>query len=97
MNRIYEDVIYRNLIKYPQMVFLVGPRQVGKTTIAKKLQSRFQESLYLNFDSVNDRQLILSGQSFIEEIFPKNVLRDSMPLIVLDEIHKLKILKNLIK
>jgi predicted AAA+ superfamily ATPase len=97
MDRIYEDVIYNNLLKYPQMVFLVGPRQVGKTTIAKKLQSRFKESLYLNFDSVKDRQLILEGQHFIEDIFPKNVLRESAPLVIFDEIHKYRDWKNYIK
>lgn len=97
MDRIYEDIIYKNLQEYPQMVFLVGPRQVGKTTIAKKLQSRFEKSLYLNFDSLKDRQMILSGQSFIEDIFPTSVLMDSKPLIIFDEIHKYRDWKNYIK
>jgi uncharacterized protein len=97
MNRTYEEVIYRNLLKYPQMVFLVGPRQVGKTTIAKKIQSRFKQSLYLNFDSVKDRQKILDGQSFIEDIFPLSILREQKPLVIFDEIHKHKDWKNYIK
>ncbi len=75
MKRMYEDLIYNNLLHYSQMAFLVGPRQVGKTTIAKKVQSKFKHSLYLNFDSVKDRQKILDGQSFIEDIFPTSVLR----------------------
>jgi predicted AAA+ superfamily ATPase len=79
------------------MVFLVGPRQVGKTTIAKKIQAKFQKSAYLNFDSVKDRRLILSGQSFIEDIFPLNVLTDSQPLVIFDEIHKHRDWKNYIK
>jgi predicted AAA+ superfamily ATPase len=79
------------------MFFLVGPRQVGKTTIAKKIQTKFQKSVYLNFDSVKDRQLILSGQSFIEDIFPLNILTDSQPLVIFDEIHKHKDWKNYIK
>ena len=33
MKRIYEDLIYSNLKKFNQMAFLIGPRQVGKTTI----------------------------------------------------------------
>lgn len=97
MNRIYEDIIYNNLLKYSQMVFLVGPRQVGKTTIAKKLQARFSQSLYLNFDSVTDRQKILDGQSFIESIFPINIFREAKPLVIFDEIHKYKDWKNYIK
>lgn len=97
MNRIYESVIYNNLLQYSQMAFLVGPRQVGKTTIAKKLQSKFDQSLYLNFDSVKDRKKILDGQSFIEDVFPINVLRESKPLVIFDEIHKHKDWKNYIK
>jgi len=97
MNRIYEDIIYNTLLKYSQMVFLVGPRQVGKTTIAKKLQARFNQSLYLNFDSVEDRLKILDGQSFIESIFPLNILREAKPLVIFDEIHKYKDWKNYIK
>lgn len=97
MNRIYEEVIYNSLLKYPQMVFLVGPRQVGKTTIAKKIQSRFKQSLYLNFDVVKDRQRILEGQSFIEDVFPISILRESKPVIIFDEIHKYKDWKNYIK
>ncbi|GHU14333.1 ATPase [Alphaproteobacteria bacterium] len=97
MDRIYENVIYKNLQQYPQMVFLVGARQVGKTTIAKRIQSKFQSSVYLNFDSLKDRQLILSGQSFIEDIFPTNMLTNSQPLIIFDEIHKYRGWKNYIK
>ena len=97
MKRIYQDVIYENLKKYSQMAFLVGSRQVGKTTIAKQIQNLFKESVYLNFDVANDREKILSGQSFIEKIFPTNVLRDELPLIIFDEIHKYSKWKNYIK
>jgi predicted AAA+ superfamily ATPase len=97
MDRIYENLVYENLKKYPQMAFLVGPRQVGKTTIAKRLLKRFDETIYLNFDSVDDRKRILKGQSFIEDIFPTNVLRDASPLVIFDEIHKYKDWKNYIK
>jgi len=97
MKRIYQDIIYQNLKTFSQMAFLVGPRQVGKTTIAKQIQSNFKESVYLNFDIVKDREKILSGQSFIENIFPTNVLREEQPLVIFDEIHKYSKWKNYIK
>lgn len=79
------------------MAFLIGPRQVGKTTIAKHIQSQFKESIYLNFDSLEDRKLIMSGQNFIEKILPTTVLRSEKPLVIFDEIHKRPDWKNYVK
>jgi predicted AAA+ superfamily ATPase len=64
-----------------KMVFIGGPRQTGKTTLAKHiLESMYsgdRKSRYLNWDSIEDREAIL------RESFPGG----SGPL-VLDEIHK---------
>ena len=38
MKRIYSDIINKHLANFQQMIFLSGGRQVGKTTIANKLQ-----------------------------------------------------------
>lgn len=96
MDRMYEKFILEHLKKYPQMAFVVGPRQVGKTTLAFKMREFFEESLYLNWDVVHDRQKILQGQRFIEEIFSPRTLREK-PLIIFDEIHKYKDWKNYLK
>ncbi|MCR4624192.1 MAG: ATP-binding protein [Alphaproteobacteria bacterium] len=97
MKRIYENLIYNNLKKFNQMAFLIGPRQVGKTTISKHIRSQFKESIYLNFDSLEDRKLIMSGQNFIEKILPTTVLRSEKPLVIFDEIHKHPDWKNYVK
>ncbi len=59
-----------------KMVFLGGPRQVGKTTLARSLIPRGQEDAYFNWDSDEDRERLLNRQ------FPPH------RLWVLDEIHK---------
>ncbi len=41
-----------------KMVFITGPRQVGKTTLAKSLAQNFLRPLYLNYDSALDRARI---------------------------------------
>ena len=71
-----------------KMVFLGGPRQVGKTTLAQSLipHYRDQHAAYLNWDSIEDRHRIK------ERSWPK-----SEKLIVFDEIHKLKGWRNFIK
>jgi predicted AAA+ superfamily ATPase len=97
MDRIYTQILKKHLVTYPQMAFLVGPRQVGKTTIATQLATQFNESIYLNWDVIETREKILSGQKFIEDIFPLNVMRSQKPLIIFDEIHKYKNWKNYLK
>lgn len=97
MNRVYAAVIRRHLQTYNQMTFIVGPRQVGKTTLAKDIMSSFDHSIYLNWDITTDRLKILSGQNFVEDIYPLNTFREEKPLIVFDEIHKYKHWKNYIK
>ena len=71
-----------------KMVFLGGPRQVGKTTLAQSLIQNFQDGhpAYLNWDSSVDRQKIKNRE------WPK-----TEKLIILDEIHKSKTWRNLVK
>jgi predicted AAA+ superfamily ATPase len=69
-----------------KMVFLSGPRQCGKTTLAKAILNHRTKSLYLNWDSHDDRRRILS----------RDWSEDSK-LIVFDEIHKYPRWKNWLK
>lgn len=69
-----------------KMVFLSGPRQVGKTTFAKSLSSVWKELEYLNYDSTKDRSI------FFNETWDRD-----KELIIFDEIHKFKNWKNKIK
>lgn len=76
MKRYCEAYIRKDLLK--KMVFLGGPRQVGKTTMSKRfLSDEWANGEYLNWDVDEDRQAILK----------KRWLKDS-PLVIFDEIHK---------
>lgn len=97
MRRLYVDFIEKHFKQNSQMLFLVGARQVGKTTVSKLVSDKYKESIYLSWDVIKDRQLILSGQDFIEDILPSNILREEKPLIIFDEIHKYKDWKNYLK
>lgn len=70
------------------MVFIGGPRQAGKTRVAKNLlETHFSNNgLYLNWDNPTHRKLILS-QSW----------QAHQKLIVLDELHKYRRWKNWLK
>ena len=70
-----------------KMVFVGGARQVGKTTLARKLIApHFESSGYYNWDYRPDRQRILQSE------FP-----GESSLIIFDEIHKYKKWKTLVK
>ncbi|RME57741.1 MAG: hypothetical protein D6780_07850 [Candidatus Dadabacteria bacterium] len=60
------------------MVFIEGPRQVGKTHLAKKLlkKNTWGRSYYLNWDYDEDREVILKRKWPIGK-----------GMLVLDEIH----------
>lgn len=70
-----------------KMVFIGGPRQVGKTTIARDLIAKqFHQSGYYNWDSKSDRRKIIQSN------WPGNA-----DLIIFDEIHKYKKWKSFVK
>jgi predicted AAA+ superfamily ATPase len=75
----------KDTFKRKKMVFLGGPRQVGKTTFAKSLLHK-ESNGYFNYDYIKDKKLITSGDIPTDE-----------PLIVLDEIHKFAKWRNLVK
>ena len=54
--RLYSSILSDHLVRYRQMVFLTGPRQVGKTTTCRSLGQA-----YLNWDNEDHRELILRG------------------------------------
>lgn len=70
-----------------KMVFVGGPRQVGKTTLATHIVSQyFKNSAYFSWDNKQDRRKIMNSD------WPGNA-----DLIILDEIHKYRKWKNLVK
>ncbi len=57
MKRKQQDIITKDLAM--KMVFITGPRQVGKTSLALAISKNFEKSLYLNYDTKPPHQQIL--------------------------------------
>ncbi len=68
------------------MVLISGPRQVGKTFVAKEIAKTFQNSVYLNYDQIEDRDII-HRQAWL----------GNTDLLVFDELHKMPDWKNFLK
>lgn len=88
LKRLYEAVIREHLSENRQMLFLVGPRQVGKTTTSLDVSEPYKHHFYFNWDVQSDRAKIVSGPAAIAETIELGTLRKSKPIVVFDELHK---------
>ena len=84
MERLQTEKILKDLDE--KIVFIVSPRQVGKTWLANEVGKRFASTVYLNYDHVQDR-----------EIIREEGWRASTDLLILDELHKMSGWKNYLK
>ena len=76
------------------MTFLSGPRQAGKTTLARIIAEGFTNSLYFNWDIPDHRTRLLENPAFFTSLTRRD---SSTPLIIFDEIHKYRDWKNYLK
>ena len=84
MKRHIEEIILSDLKK--KMVFITGPRQVGKTWFAKQIMAFYKSPQYLNYDVEEDRRIIL-----------KTAWKPECDLLIFDEVHKMKNWKMYLK
>jgi len=81
IRRTLQDVVEADLLR--KLVLVSGPRQVGKTTLARSLNPDAQ---YLNYDVLRDRRRLMRQEWSLES-----------PLLIFDEIHKMKKWKGWLK
>ena len=96
MDRQYKTILISHFSSHQQMAMVSGPRQVGKTTLARAICDK-QDTFYFNWDDFDDRELLLQGAKAIAQHIGLDQLRSHPPLVVLDEIHKFAKWKQLVK
>jgi hypothetical protein len=75
-----------------KVIIIYGPRQVGKTTLAKKTLELHPDSLYLNCERPNVIELLTSGN--LSRL--RSYIGDA-PLVVFDEAQKIPMIGQLLK
>jgi len=84
MKRSLQEPLLRDLGR--KMVLLSGPRQVGKTFMARELMKAFKRPQYLNYDNLDDARIV-----------DRRIWAADADFLVLDEIHKMRDWKNFLK
>jgi predicted AAA+ superfamily ATPase len=90
MERLYNSIIREHFSNNRQMAFISGPRQVGKTTLSKSIDTNYR---YLDWDDTQDRISIIQGQQYVVD----RIGQLANQLIIFDELHKYPDWKNFVK
>ncbi len=77
--------LWRELTRHPRMVFLSGPRRVGKTTLGRMIGEAYPNRVYLNWEDPVQRVRLIRHPRFLEEI---ERVDESTPLVFLDEFNR---------
>jgi predicted AAA+ superfamily ATPase len=89
LSRKYNHIIEKYLSYFP-VVGIIGPRQVGKTTIVKELQKTIQKkSIYLDLELTSDLNKLREPELYFRE--------HTSELIILDEVQRMPSLFPLLR
>lgn len=91
-DRIYDSLLVEHLANNRQMAFVSGPRQVGKTTTCRN-----HADSYVNWDNIDDREIILAGPAILVDRLGLNRLSNTIPVALFDELHKYPRWKQFLK
>ena len=97
MERLVKKYIFDPEMNAGKMIFLTGPRQVGKTTFARNwLDKQDAGDLYFNWDDPAVARDYKRNPLFFKNTIDARFDKKPLPL-VFDEIHKLKNWRNILK
>jgi len=97
MERTVKKYIFDPEMNAGKMIFLTGPRQVGKTTFARNwLAEQNADDLYFNWDDPAVAREYKRNPLFFTNIINDRFNKKSLPL-VFDEIHKQNNWRNILK
>ena len=88
----FSEINVKEALSDTPVVFVMGPRQVGKTTTCQT-----HVDTYLNWDNIDDREQILAGPAKVVDRLQLNQLTSTTPVALFDELHKYPRWKQFLK
>ena len=89
------QALWKDLSREKSMLFLSGPRQVGKTTFMQEIIAKgYPHTTYFNWDIIDNKKTLLQDPYFFQAV---DMEGGGRPLVILDEIHKYRQWKNYLK
>jgi uncharacterized protein len=79
IKRAIQKKVEESLTAFP-VVGILGPRQVGKTTLAKEILKKFSSSLYIDLELPSDRNKLNDPELFLYENKNKLIIIDEIQL-----------------
>ena len=80
ITRRHKALLKRDLAEFPSVV-LLGPRQVGKTTLAREVANEVPDSLYLDLEDPGDAARLRDARSYLD--------LHRHRLVILDEVQRM--------
>ncbi len=78
IKRLLQNKVLKLLKEFP-CVGIIGPRQVGKTTLAKEIQKSLKsESIYLDLELTSDFNKLLDAETFLSQNLSKTIIIDEV-------------------
>jgi predicted AAA+ superfamily ATPase len=93
LQRYLTEPINTLALKRHKIVYISGPRQVGKTSLSKRFLDERSNGAYWNWDSLDFKRLWAKSPASIVAALN----RSPTPIVILDEIHKSKRWKGALK
>lgn len=95
-HRYLHEVLWKLALSRNKMAFISGPRQVGKTTMARAYHDQYQQFAYCNWDELSVKKKWSKDPNLLVSDFDFSKIKDKR-LLILDEIHKAKGWKGRLK
>jgi predicted AAA+ superfamily ATPase len=97
IERIVKTYLFDPELNAGKMIFLTGPRQIGKTTFAKEwLKGSGVEDMYFNWDDPSVVREYRRNPLMFRNLIDERYRRSPVP-VVFDEIHKQRDWRNILK
>jgi len=97
-NRFICEKVIKGL-KAKRLVFIIGPRRVGKTTLMKIVFDRFEfnKSLFIDIETLSEFSMFENYKNFIRYMEVNGIKTKDVALIGLDEVQHIKSINPILK